>query len=224
MKHSVHVRLFFLIGLMTAVSLSIFLLFTAITSSTFAGGSCNPIAGSSTIQAVIDNGTCTTITVGAGTYTENLTISRNVTIRGAGSSTIIDGGGNGRVLTIDGNVTVYLENLRFTNGDATGEGTESRSGGGILVNDGATLHGTNLYIDDNIASTAAQTGFGGGVAIIGANAYITQTTITVNFANRRAPSLTGGGEGGGLYISGNSTLQLTHSDILTNVADRKSVV
>ena len=217
MKKSI-LRISLLSSLITAVLFSTFLLFHTITSSVFAGGSCNPIAGSSTIQAAINNGACTTISVGTGTFTENLTVGRDVTIRGAGSSTIIDGDGNGRVLTIDGNHTVTLENLRFTNGDATGDATAARNGGGIYATNGAILHATNIYVDNNIASTSASTGFGGGIGINASTAYITDTTVMDNYGSRRSGVLNGSGRGGGLYINNNATLTLKSSNITTNTA------
>ena len=53
------------------------------------------------VQAAVNDSNCSTINIAAGTYTENITISRSVTLQGAGAaSTILDGGRNGRVLNI----------------------------------------------------------------------------------------------------------------------------
>lgn len=173
----------------------------------------------STIQSAINDANCDTIIVDAGTYNENLNISRSLTLQSAGGSKpVVDGGGNGRVVTINGSITVYLTNLRLTNGDATSASPSLRNGGGLLVTGGATLHAANLQIDNNIASTAAQTGFGGGVAINPGSAYITDTLVTNNHASRREGTFTGGGQGGGLYVNGDSYLSLYSSDVTNNVA------
>lgn len=178
----------------------------------------------STIQAAINDNSCDTIIIDAGTYNENLDISRSVTLQSAGSSKpVIDGGDNGRVVTIDGSVMVTLNNLHVTNGDATGESPNARTGGGILVTGGATLHAIDLQVDNNIASTAAQTGFGGGIAIGGGaadvgTAYITDTLVTDNYANRRSGDFDGGGQGGGIYVNGDAYLSLYSSSINNNTA------
>lgn len=177
----------------------------------------------STIQAAIDDSSCDTIIIDAGDYSENLSIGRSVRLQSADSSKpVIDGNDNGRVITIDGGgddtVTVYLTNLRLTNGDATSDSTSARNGGGVLVTGSAVLHADNLQLDNNIASTAAQTGFGGGVAINAGAAYITDTLVTDNYANRRTDTFTGGGQGGGLYVNGSTYLSLYSSEITNNVA------
>lgn len=172
------------------------------------------------IQDAIDDTDCDTILVSSGTYMENLEIGRSVAIQGSGASKpIINGGDNGRVVTISGSgVRVYMTYLRITNGDATSDSTSARNGGGILVTNDARLDATYLDIDNNIASTAANTGFGGGIAIFSGSAYITDTLVTSNYANLRGAGLNGGGQGGGLYINGDSYLSLYSSEIYTNVA------
>lgn len=49
-----------------------------------AAQSCAVPGGYSTLQAAVDDSNCAEITLAAGTYTENVTINRSVTIRGAG--------------------------------------------------------------------------------------------------------------------------------------------
>jgi len=174
-----------------------------------------------TIQAAIDAGAgvCNTITIGSGTFNENLTIDRSLTLQGAGkSSTTIDGGGTSRVVTIDGSgITVRISDLRITNGDATAAATASRNGGGILVTGGAILRGEDLQIDNNLASSAVS-GFGGGVAINTGSAYLTDTMVLSNRANDRGPTLTGNGQGGGIYVNGPSFLSLVSNQVMTNTA------
>lgn len=60
-----------------------------------------PSADYPTIQSAIDDASCDTISVKAGKYEGNLVITRNLTLKGAGSSsTIIDGGRTGVVISI----------------------------------------------------------------------------------------------------------------------------
>jgi len=61
-----------------------------------------------TIQSAVNDTACTTISVAAEAHTENVTINRNVTIRGDGSeTTIVHSGGNGTVFRINsGTVTI----------------------------------------------------------------------------------------------------------------------
>ncbi|HFQ92598.1 MAG TPA: hypothetical protein ENK32_01195, partial [Anaerolineae bacterium] len=186
---------------------------------------CN-VSGGGSIQSAIDNVSCDTIIVAAGTFMENLDIGRSLTIQGAGAgSTIVDGGGNGRVITIDGNITVTLENMRLTNGDATSESTRSREGGGILVTGDATLHGNYLQVDNNLASSSP-VGFGGGISINTGSAAISNTVISQNFANKRTdPTNFGNGKGGGIFVNGPtgiSYLSLYNSQILTNTTAYRS--
>ena len=54
-----------------------------------------------TIQAAVDRATCATINISTGSYTEHVTIARDVMIRGAGQeSIVIDGGRSGPVVAI----------------------------------------------------------------------------------------------------------------------------
>ena len=171
-----------------------------------------------TIQAAVDDSSCDPINVPAGLHAETVSISRSLTLQGAGqTSTIINGGATGRVVTIDGSgIIVYLNAMHITNGDATVETVDPRIGGGILVANGAILHGTNLLIDRNWASSQT-TGFGGGVAINTGSGYLTNTVIYSNTANLRGGGLTGSGRGGGLYVN-DGNLRLISSQVLTNLA------
>lgn len=178
-----------------------------------------PSTAYSTIQAAINDPTCVTINLAAGTYSEQLRVNRSLTIQGAGRlATILDGGGSGRPLTIGGSETrLYIYNLRITNGVAS---SDPPAGGGVLVMRGATLHAANLQIDHNIASTGTETGMGGGLAVINGTAYLTGTLVMSNTAMFAG---TGGGWGGGLYVAGDqdagrAILHMTDSAVRDNVA------
>ena len=88
-----------------------------------------------TAEGGSDNGDDVTINVGAGTYTENDTVSasllNSLTIAGAGASTTtVNGGAAGSVFTIN-NGTVTLDGVTITNGLSS-----SGYGDGIYVNVG----------------------------------------------------------------------------------------
>ncbi|MEZ4637707.1 MAG: hypothetical protein R2856_22585 [Caldilineaceae bacterium] len=54
--------------------------------------------GYATLQAAVDDANCAEITLAAGTYSENVTINRSVSIRGAAEGqTLVDGGGGPRL-------------------------------------------------------------------------------------------------------------------------------
>jgi nitrous oxidase accessory protein NosD len=75
------------------------------------------------------------ILVAAATYTENLTIGLNLKVIGSGApTTIIDGGGVGRVVTIPTGTHVTLSKLTIRNGASGGK---FAFGGGIF--NGGTL-------------------------------------------------------------------------------------
>jgi hypothetical protein len=100
-----------------------------------------------------------TIRICPGTYRENLTIDRKLTLRGSGQGTgagdtILQGVGSGRVVTIpDNEQTVKLQHLRITGGVATGG---SASGGGI-----SNLANLLTIEDCTITGNSAE-GLGGG--------------------------------------------------------------
>lgn len=194
------------------------------TANSVAAVNCNVPTDYGTIQAAINDTNCDTIVVAAGTYVENLTINRSLTLRSATTTKpTINGDRSGRVVTINGaGVTVWLEGLRLINGDATGATPSARNGGGILVTGGASLHGVNLHVENNIASTAAQSGFGGGVAVNTGTTYLTDTLVYSNSATLRASTFTGPGTGGGLYVNGDSFLSVTSSEISNNVASNRA--
>src|SRR6516225_3475296 len=67
-----------------------------------------PSSNYPTIQAAVNDATCDAINVAAGTFTEHVTIDRDVTMRGEGEDrTIVDGSSSGTVVTItSGTVTI----------------------------------------------------------------------------------------------------------------------
>jgi uncharacterized repeat protein (TIGR01451 family) len=117
-----------------------------------------------------------TILVASGTYTENITISKNVTLVGADrSTTILDGGAAGSVVTTMNGVALNITNLTITHGSAaygggihsTGSrvtlnssifrGNTASSAGGAIYNGGGTFTVNDSLIDDNTSN------IGGGI-------------------------------------------------------------
>jgi predicted outer membrane repeat protein len=146
-----------------------------------------------TIQAAVHDATCATINVAAGTYTELVTILRNLTIHGEGQErTVVDGRGRGPVFVIT-NSTVTINGVTIQNGEASSAGGRGIFGGGIR-NDGT------LTIENSTFSNNSALRSGGGIFNGG-----TLTVKNSTFAGNRAP-LGGGIFNGGTLIIENSTL------------------
>ena len=142
--------------------------------------------------SLASSGDC--IRVAPATYTENLTINFSLKIIGSdASTTIIDGGGNGSVVTINrGDFPVTLSKLTIRNGYRYPEG------GGIYNR--ATLTVNHCTISGNYA------GGGGGIENAGA-LTIDDSTISAN----RVDSAGGGG------IENDGTLRINRSTISGNL-------
>ncbi len=189
------------------------------------------------IQAAIDDPATQegdTITICAGRYEGVTTVSKSVTLEGAGDGdesgdTILDGNLAGTVVTIFNEQTVTLRNLRITRGRATtsrgggvgnfgaltmedctvidNESLTSDGGAGIYQNNPATgLTATNCTIAQNRATS--NSGFGGGIrSINGPSLTLTGCVLRDNTSG----STPFNGAGGGLYLSpsANPTYTLT---------------
>jgi hypothetical protein len=148
-----------------------------------------------TIQAAVNDATCATINVAAGTYTELVTINRNVTIRGDGQDvTFVDGSGSGRVFEIS-QVTVTIKGVTIQHGNA-----------GFGLGGGIANFGTLTVMNSTLAGNTGLDGFGAGIANLG--------TLTV--ANSTITDNTAGVEGGGLFNRGTLTVQ--NSTVADNTA------
>jgi len=141
------------------------------------------------------------ILIASSTYSENLSITSNLTLTGSGAqSTIIDGGGVARVVSIENSSAhVALSNLTIRHGVAAG-------GGGIL--NWGTLTINNCTISGN-AAASSYSATGGGIYNSG--------TLTIN-----ASTLSGNAGstnfiyGGAIYNSG--TLSINNSTLSGNTA------
>jgi hypothetical protein len=146
-----------------------------------------------------------TIRICAGTYSEDLTINKNLTLIGAGDgagagNSILHGVGTASVVTIPGGSTISLQRLRITGGNAG-------SGGGIVT--GNVINGSTVSLTAcTVAGNAAA--FGGGIANFG-TLTLTDSTVSGN---------TAADLGGGIYNSNGDTVTLDASSRITgNQAD-----
>jgi hypothetical protein len=138
------------------------------------------------------------ISVAAAVYRENLTIGINLKLVGAGATTtIIDGGGHGTVVTISGQ-NVALSRVTIQDGDAN-------TGGGIY--NLGTLVLTNTVVSQNLAALG-----GGGIYNTGI-LTINNSSIT---GNRAVVSSGNGATGGGIDNTG--TLTINNSTFSGNQA------
>ena len=144
-----------------------------------------------------------TVSIGPGTYFENVVVSnKNLTITGYSEDyTVIDGGFQGATLSINGSSpsqnTVNLIKLTVTHGSASG-----------VVIDGATVSMQKVVVISNISADNGA-GPGGGINAFNSAVHITNSII----AHNRAPA----GEGGGIFGGGNGALSPSSFTIVSSV-------
>jgi hypothetical protein len=144
------------------------------------------------------------INVPAGTYPllsslTTGTTSLNVTLQGAGAATtIIQGSGADRVLSIDGEATYTLAGLTLTGGRE-----RDANGGDLLVGAGA------LGILDHVRVTDGHAIRGGGVANQGRALGVNASTIDGNVATN---------DGGGIANTSTGSSLLVNSTVAFNTA------
>jgi len=136
-----------------------------------------------------------TIHIASGTYTENLSVTEDLTVSGAGmDATILDGGGAGRVVYVSAATIVSISGLTIRSGNSGG------ANGGGIANDGT------LSLD--LVQVSENTGYlGGGIATYGPM-IITNSIISWND--------TSGGGGGGLFSDGAHTVSLNNVTVSFN--------
>jgi hypothetical protein len=187
-----------------------------------------------TIQLAVDDPSCDPINVVSGTYTENVVITRSLTLKGAGAaSTTINGGGVGTVISITNGAAPTIEGFTITGGDGSDNvylsGTSLDSGGGGIFIREATAIVRNNVISGNVGSTISSTnGLGGGILVISSTSpvRIYDNVIQANVAQsvtlvKSAPISVG--IGGGIAIGDASSAVITGNQVLSNVAARTDV-
>jgi len=147
------------------------------------------------------------IIVAPATYIENLTISKSLTILGSdASTTIMDGGFVGSVVTIPNNgIYVTLSNLTVRHGLAV-------SGGGIL-NSGAKLTISHSIISQN-GATGRGGSIGGGILNNG-TLTVSHSTLSGNWATGTQKEFAHGYCGA---IANNGSVAIGYSTISGNSA------
>ena len=155
------------------------------------------------IQDAIDAATSgDRIDIQAGTYFENLTIDKDITLQGADqATTIIDGQAQGTVVTIFSNPTVIIADVTITNGLGNNQGSGPDDGGGIFN------EGSLTVLRSTIRDNDADVGGGGGGIWNGGMLTVTESTISHNVGN----------DGGGI-LNQSSTLTLNNSTVSDNIA------
>ncbi|MBL7064243.1 MAG: right-handed parallel beta-helix repeat-containing protein [Anaerolineae bacterium] len=199
---------------------------------------CGPLLNCFTsLQEAVDTaGDGDEIRVATGVYTgvqaragiiQVVYISRSLTLRGGYSlnftatnpisyPTTVDAEGLGRGIVVSGPVTVTLEGLRITGGDATGLGGapmgpgEYDAGGGLAVFS-ATVSLVSDVISGNLASTADAWTYCGGALLHGASGLISDTTFAHNLA-----ATANYGEGGGACLFRSQDVTVQASRFLSN--------
>jgi hypothetical protein len=171
-----------------------------------------------------------TISVGAGTYLENVVVTnKNLTINGYSEDyTVIDGGYHGAALSITGESsaknTVNLNKLTITHGSASGLAVTSASVGlqkvvvisNLSAKNGAGAGGGILALESIVkmnqsivAHNRATTGSGADrTEVVGSTITITNSDIFDNSALM----------GGGVYIGPESKVTMTSSTLTSNSA------
>jgi hypothetical protein len=184
-------------------------------------GACTVDAGGgtsySTIQSAVDDESCTTIEVNPGTYTENVSIDRNVTIQGVDEETTFVVGpdtGSSSVFTVLQGSTVTLQSVIVRDGFA-------RQGGGVY--NAGTLTLDNAVVFRNTAYQGGGIYNGGTLTLVGTSGVATNTAhdgggifnegIVTLDDNATVDANTAANEGSGVYNGG--TLNICE-DIVQN--------
>lgn len=190
-----------IVGVVLTVGLGMCLFLQFLDVATAHSFTCDvPTGMHPTIQSAVVDDSCDLINLTAPVYLENITITRSVTIQGQGyMTTTVDGGGNGRVVTIQPGSVVTLTNLTITNGVAL----PSEVYGGGIYNEGSYLILQNSRVSGNSALAGAGIHNEGNLTVI-------STTISLNVATFH--------QGGGIR-NANGVVTIIDSQIVNNFAD-----
>lgn len=159
-----------------------------------------------TIQSAVADPQCEIVDVGAGAFSENITIGRHVTIRGQGmQQTSVRGSAGAATIYIGQGVSATLTDMAIENGSEGGvqlhgstvtiersriaNNTNSSEGGGILMrvfyaDDQSDV--SRLTLVDSVVSNNVAAGGGGGIANLGSELVISNSIISGNQAPEAA--------------------------------------
>lgn len=197
-------------GLVSSLALAILALTIPAFGSTWqvaAGGTDIPSCGidlmsaCQTVQYTITNIAVSgdTIVVQPGTYVEQLTISKNLTIQGSQpvdqSTSVLDGGGQGTVVTVPSGITVTLEQLVIQHGASIA--SISNAAGGIYNRGTLSLVQSTVQNNQATATNSSTYAVGGGILNQGSLAILLSTV-------ENNSGLGGCATAGGLYTIGTS--------------------
>ncbi len=165
--------------------------------------------------------------ISAGTYTEQITVGKNLTISGENRATaIIDGNSTGRVVTVEGAITLTIDNLTFENGsDAAGGGIYTSNStvtlNSVIIRDSqaTTDHGGAIFTEAGTIQLVETTLSNNSAAVDGGAVYTEAGTVTITsstFDNNSA-----GGRGGALFTRSGS-VESTNTTISANTASSAS--
>jgi len=162
------------------------------TSATYQGGTIGPKA---TIQNASDEvDPDGTVNVASGTYNENLLVTRSLSLIGENrDTTIIDGGGNDRVINVDA-LNFLIAHFTIQNG------LVSDAGAGIYKTSGTTTINDCTIKDNSVQALTG--GWGGGIYNQEGRLNIQNSLLT----NNSVETLGSGGWGGALYDGGITTI------------------
>ena len=156
--------------------------------------------------------------------TGDLDIFDDLTITGQGAGASINSGGIDRILDIPTDVSVTLQNLTITGGQAP-DGKDGVADGGGIRNYGS-LKLIDVIVSNNQAGNgsggdpyAASGGYGGGIYSHGTSLIIEKSTITGNTSGtgEDVKQYGSGGHGGGIYMT-DTTKSISKSTISGNTA------
>ncbi|CAG7633722.1 OmpL47-type beta-barrel domain-containing protein [Paenibacillus allorhizosphaerae] len=194
-----------------------------------AAGNCSQ-QGQCTLRTAIQlsnaAGGTNTVRIKPGTYkltSGQLLISSHVTLTGAdgvasgdASTTIVEGDGSHRLFEIQPGVNVAFEALTLQGGKAAPD-SSGYGGGGVAAKLGVgnTLAFTNAVIRNNITTTSANPGYGGGLFVSGpatSKLVLANATFNANTAVER---------GGGVYAEGDLDIQADQAKFISNTASKQ---
>ncbi len=165
------------------------------------------------------------IMVAPATYPENLTINFSLKVIGSdASTTIIDGGKSGSVVTINaGDFHVALSNLTIQNGEVDDLGGGINNGAKLMVNLCTIVGNTATWGGGGIANvgtlTINATAVNTNSADFGGGGVLNNGTMTVNRSTIYGNSGASGTGGGGGGIENNGTMMINRSTISGNAAE-----